>query len=361
MRRAAIVGGLAVVAIAGVAAAAWSGLVPLGGPGTVGAADAETSPPPETATVERRTLEVDDELDGTLGYDGDFQVAGGPGGTVTLLPDVGVILERGDRLVELNGGAMSAVLLYGLRPAWRTLGPDIDDGLDILQLEENLATMGLFGDMTPDRTWDADTTAAVEAFQKQVYLPIDGTLGLGEVVFLPEAIRVTGTLARVGGQLGPGQAILQASWTDRVVAVDLGVSDRDLLPTGASVEIELPDGTRTAGTVTSVGRVATAGGGAPGGGGESTLDVTIAPDDPTAVADLDAAPVTVHVVGAVREDVLTVPVSALLALLEGGYAVEVVEDDGSTHYLAVDAGLFQDGIVEIRGDGLEEGMTVVVP
>jgi hypothetical protein len=360
MRRGILIGAFGGIVVAAVAAIG-SGLVSLGGPGSVGAADLESGAPRETATIERRTLEIDDEVDGTLGYDGAFEVTGGPGGTVTRLPEIGAVLERGDRLVELDGGATSAVLLYGLRPAWRTLGPDIDDGLDVLQLEENLAAMGLFEGLTPDRTWDDATTDAVEAFQELVYLPIDGSLGLGEVVFLPEAIRVIGTLARVGGQLGPGQAVLQASWTDRVVAVDLGVSDQDLLPAGASVEIELPDGTRVPGTVTSVGRVATAGSDGLGGGGEATLDVTIAPDDPAAVADLDAAPVTIHVVGSVREDVLTVPVSALLALLEGGYAVEVVEADGSTRYVAVDAGLFQGGMVEIRGDGLEEGMSVVVP
>ena len=61
-----------------------------------------------------------------------------------------------------------------------------------------------------------------------------------------------------------------------------------------------------------------------------------------------------------HDDVLAVPVSALVALLEGGYAVEVVDDDGSRRYVAVETDLFDDGWVEVRGDGLSEGQSVVV-
>jgi multidrug efflux system membrane fusion protein len=61
-----------------------------------------------------------------------------------------------------------------------------------------------------------------------------------------------------------------------------------------------------------------------------------------------------------REDVLTVPVAALLALREGGYGVEVVEGT-STRIVAVDTGLFAGGRVEVTGEGLTEGMTVGMP
>ena len=60
---------------------------------------------------------------------------------------------------------------------------------------------------------------------------------------------------------------------------------------------------------------------------------------------------------------LAVPVNALLALLEGGYAVEVAADDGTTHLVGVKTGIFQDGWVEIEvpDGGLAEGDDVVVP
>jgi multidrug efflux pump subunit AcrA (membrane-fusion protein) len=54
-------------------------------------------------------------------------------------------------------------------------------------------------------------------------------------------------------------------------------------------------------------------------------------------------------------------VSALLALAEGGYAVEVVGADGSTQLVAVKPGMYADGIVEISGQGIKRGMKVVVP
>ena len=55
------------------------------------------------------------------------------------------------------------------------------------------------------------------------------------------------------------------------------------------------------------------------------------------------------------------PVNALLALLEGGYAVERVADDGTSTLVGVELGIFQDGWVEVRADGLDAGDTVAVP
>jgi hypothetical protein len=53
----------------------------------------------------------------------------------------------------------------------------------------------------------------------------------------------------------------------------------------------------------------------------------------------------------------------LLALLEGGYAVEVAAADGTTHLVGVTTGIFQDGWVEIEvpNGGLSAGDLVVVP
>jgi hypothetical protein len=64
--------------------------------------------------------------------------------------------------------------------------------------------------------------------------------------------------------------------------------------------------------------------------------------------------------------VLTVPTSALVSLAGGGYAVEVVTGraaDGTalTQLVAVDPGMFADGLVEVEGEGLEPGLEVVVP
>jgi hypothetical protein len=77
-------------------------------------------------------------------------------------------------------------------------------------------------------------------------------------------------------------------------------------------------------------------------------------------AEIPDGPVTLSLVRQERPDVLAVPVNALLALLVGGYAVERVTDDGLTELVAVDAGLFADGWVEVSGE-LAEGDEVIVP
>ena len=72
------------------------------------------------------------------------------------------------------------------------------------------------------------------------------------------------------------------------------------------------------------------------------------------------APVAASITTEVRKGVLAVPVNALLALAEGGYAVEV-ERDGPRQLFGVRTGLFAEGQVEVTGGGLRAGDLVVVP
>ena len=126
---------------------------------------------------------------------------------------------------------------------------------------------------------------------------------------------------------------------------------------GDRVTVVLPDDTEAGGTVTFVDSVATRNSQSM----EVTFEVIVALDDVSVAAGLDQAPVDVEVVTESRTGVMAVPVTALLALAEGGYAVEVDDGDGTTRLVAVDPGLYADNLVEVAADGLQPGDRVVVP
>ena len=58
--------------------------------------------------------------------------------------------------------------------------------------------------------------------------------------------------------------------------------------------------------------------------------------------------------------VLAAPISALLALAGGGYAVEVVGPGGTHHLVGVTTGIFTGSQVQVSGQGIEAGTRVVV-
>jgi hypothetical protein len=87
---------------------------------------------------------------------------------------------------------------------------------------------------------------------------------------------------------------------------------------------------------------------------------------PASVESFVEIPVTLRVVAESAPAALVVPVGALVALAEGGFAVETVTGtapDGSetTGLIAVETGLFVDGFVAVTGDGIAAGQRVVVP
>lgn len=333
----------------------------------------------QTAPVERTTLTVTEDESATLGFNGAYDVRGGRSGVLTWTVPLGTIVSAGQRLYETNGKALTS-LMYGARPAWRPMGPGMTNGRDVRQLEKNLKRLGYTrkGDKI-DNHWDADTTAAVKRWQRHAKLPVDGKLDLGEVVFLPSAIRVTSIVEPLGSMVGGGGPVLSGTTARRVVAFDIQAADRALVAVGKAVQVQLPDGSTVPGKITSVSRVAQTSTDERGQT-TTTIAVTATLDDASVAGDLDQASVTVTIVRSSRENVLAVPVDALLALREGGYAVEVVDAAGSatpspsgsaspssassgtgTHLVRVEPGLFDRGNVEITATGIQPGDLVVVP
>lgn len=287
---------------------------------------------------------------------------GRPSGMVTQVAAAGSIVEPGGVLYALDG-SHKVVLLAGEMPAWRALDPGAAEGPDIGQLERSLQALGFWVDaVAPDDHWDRDTTEAVQRLQTSLGTDDDGTIDLGEVVFLPGPIRVTEVLADLGSTVRQETRVLTVTSTDRQVTVELEADRQAIVAPDVAVTVELPDGVRTAGTIADIATVATAAAGSTApAGAVPTITVTIRLNDPGASGLLDGAPVLVSIVRERREDVLAVPVSALLALAEGGYAVEMVDGSAPTHLIGVEIGLFEDGFVEVRSAELREGARVVVP
>lgn len=343
-RRIAVAGGA--VAAAGVIAA---GTVYLVGGEESAASNTETV---ATAVVEQQDLARSEEVVGTLSYGEAHTLNGAAAGTVTWLPEPGAVIGAGDAVYDVDN--VPVVALTGDLPLWRNLAPGVE-GPDVAQLESNLADLGYDG-FTEDDAYTDATAEAVEAWQDDNGMEETGTVAVGAVLFSPTDVRVAEQLASVGDPAnGP---ILGYTSDQRRVTVALDIADQDLVAEDQAVAVTLPDGTEAAGTVAEIGQAVS--GSAEGEDEAETIEVTVHIDDEAALGDLVSAPVTVELVAETREDVLTVPVEALLALREGGYGVEVVDGD-STVIVAVTTGVFAYGSVEVESPDLAEGMAVEVP
>jgi hypothetical protein len=340
--------GAAVVA----AGAGVAGVTALGGDDPPPAEEDTGEPAAEQTTVEvvRRDLARVEELDGTVGHGDSTPLVLSADGTLTALPAPGDVIEPGDVVAEVDG--LPIIALAGAFPLWRTLGPGVEDGKDVLQVEYVLASLGYAQeyDVTVDDDWTSATTDAVEAFQQDHGQDDDGEIEVGELVFLDgpfQVAEVTGVLGQPASEAG-----ITVTSTEQSVHVDLDTADADLLSVGDRVAVELPTGREVSGKVTDIGAAQTDDTGA------ATLPVTVTLDDAPRLAD--GTPVDVNVEIAAAENVLAVPAEALLALAEGGYAVEVADSSGATQLVGVTVGVFADGMVEIEGD-IKAGAEVVVP
>jgi hypothetical protein len=319
----------------------------------------DSSAPTGLAKVTQGTLSARTLQSGTLGYAGDDSVISKVSGTATELPSPGQVIDQGQPLYKVDGKPV--IFLQGAYvPVYREPSRGMK-GSDVKQLNADLVALGYASksDLDPGSSYFSWATYyALEKLQHAVGLTETGDLPLGQAVFLPAAhVRVIKVNMVRGGSVMTGGVVMEVSSSARQVTVSLDANSQSTVAVGDKVTITMPDGTTTPGVVSSVGKVAmksTTG---------TTVEVLIRPLKPQVTGKLDQAPVQVSITTESAQNVLSVPVNALLALAGGGYAVEVVDPGGAHRLVAVTTGLFDDsaGTVQVSGAGLQVGQNVVVP
>ncbi|MEU6146803.1 hypothetical protein ABZ848_41460 [Streptomyces sp. NPDC047081] len=396
-RRRVVVGA---VAAAVVVASAWTVTAWQDGDGKQDTASAGTVRT-ATAVVTRSDLSNAQTLDGTLGYGRATTVKGGRAGLITWLPATGATVRRGEPLYRVDN--VPVPVFYGETPLYRTLEARDTTGPDVKTVADNLKALGYDIGVQPSvDTWvtpqavatpgsgaasstpepDATGTpssalpsasptpvqvkrgdgvltasliAAVKRWQTAVGMPVTGVLGVGDLAVLPGAVRVDGVQAQLADAADGTLMTVTSTVKSVTVAVDPDAAGS--MRRGDTVTVSLPDDSTVKGTITAIGTTVRTSDASSGDdtAGQPRLTVGISLRDTGAVRGLNSAPVRVSFASETRKGVLTVPIGALLALQEGGYAVQLP----GGRLVAVKTGMFSKGLVEISGDGIDAGTKVV--
>ncbi|MFJ9425601.1 hypothetical protein [Streptomyces sp. NPDC101249] len=357
-----------------------------------------------TAVVTRGDLSNTQTLDGNLGFGRASTVRGGKAGLVTWLPKAGATVRRGEPLYRVDN--VPVPVFYGTTPLYRTLAAVGTTGPDVRTVADNLRALGYdTGLQPPVGTWvtpgpaapdsppapsadagaagaedpqspsrppgeaspapaapvrvgrgdgvlTAGLVSAVKRWQSAAGTTPTGVLGVGDLSVQAGAVRVDGVQAQLAD--AADGALMTVTDTAKSVTVSVHPSEAGSIHRGDTVSVSLPDDSTVRGRVRSIGGTVRVGD-ASDGGAEPGLTVGVALDDTAAVRGLDSAPVRVRFTSKTRRGVLTVPVGALMALREGGYAVQLP----GGRLTAVRTGMFSQGAVEISGAGIHAGTKVV--
>ncbi|MFI7318263.1 peptidoglycan-binding protein [Streptomyces venezuelae] len=327
-----------------------------------GAGSGDAALPAATAEVTRTDLVRSETADGKIDFAGRRAVKSPVEGTVTVAAREGATVARGEALYERDDKPVT--LLYGPVPAFREMKAG-DRGSDVLQLERNLAALGYGTGLYVDPRYDAATEAAVKRWQKSLNRTPTGRVGKGDVVFQPDRVKVVSADAALADPVGPDGPVLTVASTQPVVRAELDESDAQLTARGTKVEVTLPSGRTEPGRVTGTARPeeqeGTEGGGSAGSGDGITVEVTLDGGRSAAAGEDTKATATVKFVSESRENVLTVPVEAVVALrgAHGGYGLQTV-GGGTSRMVRVKTGMTADGRIEVSGPGITEGTKVGV-
>jgi hypothetical protein len=310
---------------------------------TTTAAPAEPEPSTTVTTLPASTGTV------TSGVAPDTSASTDEEDTPTLTDVLAVSDDAARGTVLYTADDEPTIALFGTIPMWRTLTAGVDAGVDIRQLEENLVALGFGSGITVDNTFSAGTASAVKRWETTLgRADPDGTVELGDVVYLAAAGTVLSHDAIIGEPLESGTPILTVGSDEQVLSAQIPAGEATGWAPGAAVNLTWADGTTTTATVSAVSSDVA----------DGNVDLTVG----LTGADRDrpsGAEATVTATDVRHDGVIAVPVAAIVAGTNGGRAVRVPAG-GEDRMVAVQTGLVADGWIEITS-GLNAGEAVRLP
>lgn len=314
------------------------------------------TPGREFATVETRSLSDSKEFNAEVTYGEQWTLPLTVQGTVTRRNTQGTVIEPGQPIIWINDRPV--ILASGEVPLYRELKRETIrrpgmkaaplSGADVKQLQEFLIAGGYTADnkLEANGVFDRATQTGVKAWQEANNLDQTGIVTNTQLVFLPTNVRIQSE-PRVGGAFES----ITVTNPEQEIVVTTSRRDAGYLETGSTVEIGLGADAPVTGKVTETKDVRNS------DGGGSSVQVTVTATRPLPA---DAQRVTVTGSGDSVENALTVPVRSLVALAEGGYAVEVQTQGSGTELRRVEIGDIIEGFAVVAGD-VNEGDKIVVP
>lgn len=346
---------LVVVVALAATAAIGTGAILLVARGQTPDAAPSTAAPVKTTQVVKVDLADTRSFNGALGFGPAQPVKGAGAGLLTRLPKQGDLSERGKPLHWVNDRPVP--VFFGDTPLFRKLEKPEDVGRDVAVVADNLAKLeydvGVRAKDSEKTAFTPALSAAVKRWQRDTGLEQTGTLDVGQILVLAGPVRVNSVKAQPGDAVAT--ELMSVTSTTKVVTIPVEATEVAKLKVGAAVTVVRPDTKEIPGTITAVGTTAEDQQNGQAQKGPAKLAVTVTPADANAVGDLDSASVQVKVTTETHGGVLAVPVGALVALREGGYAVQL--PGGS--FKAVQTGMFAKDLVEVKGDGISAGLQVV--
>ncbi|TDT18089.1 putative peptidoglycan binding protein [Ilumatobacter fluminis] len=281
-------------------------------------------------------------------------------GIIDSLAEVGTRIEHGSVLMTVDGSEVIAVV--EVSPETETVLAALNDD-DLEELEAVLAFMGYdtTGTLVVDGEVDEGTTAAIQAWQTDAGLPATGSIDPADYVVLDgigdAAYSVSEQYLEVGDELDDSEIVLALATPTLTVTADIAVGSIDEFAVGDLVTVEQLDESTFDAAVISIADIATPGGADAGPTIAVEFEVVSEPDE------FVSGSVLIVTESSRIDGATVVPTRALIALREGGYAVERQLADGSTELIGVEIGTFDDGLVEVVSStaDLNEGDDLVVP
>ncbi|MCW2839165.1 MAG: peptidoglycan binding domain 1 [Aeromicrobium sp.] len=254
---------------------------------------------------------------------------------VTTLARAGTAARTGTKLATIAGEPLIAVVTHGAFYRDLTVG---DHGSDVRSLERAIEKAGLIP--RADDVLDAGSVRGWRA-RFDPDSPAD-RIRLSTVVAVPPGSSVNSATTPVGQTIEPGSVLLDVQSSSTTFTCDVPDPAGAITPTNVAFEV---DGSAVE-VDTLVARKRDA-------EGPGHVDV-----EPGSVVDADQGRLGIE---SSRSDgpVLAAPLSAVTTDAEGNQAVVVVGDDGRRE-VRVSLGSTAQGLVEVRGAGLTDGVQVVL-
>jgi len=324
-----------------------------------------------TTTVTRGLLEKAQSVTGRVGYGGAVTISARGSGIITWLPRVGATVARGGQLYRVDDRPVS--LFLGELPLYRTLRdpaaakasagdephrpkkktppPPPPTGNDVDLVATNLADLGFYHGTTSGASYGWYLAHAVAEWQESLGEEATGVISPDDVAVNRGPVRVASVDAHLGEPAA--EPVLSVTATRKVITLQVPKTVATGLHHGQRITVTLGSGARLRTRVQSIGQPSTDTND-DGSSDTPTAPVVVTAIRPKKVDRAPLGPVTARIVTASRKHALRVPVTALLALAGGGYALE--RPDHSL--VPVTLGMVSDGAVQVHG--IEAGAKVLV-